>query len=813
MLREIAVTRKFPYRGSCMLPLLRDGDEVWVRSIPWEDAREGDLVVFARFGGAEGPAAPSLVVHRLVRKGGTDSSRIGPDARLRWADPMRPGDFSGRVVAVRRGSTLVPLQTPRGRLCDRASFLYGKYFLGWWQDWVLKILEGWGLPTGWLHRAALVLPELVFRVLFPRELPAPAPERHWKWSEAAAILLLAALVYSNSLRNGFVWDDHIYVEGNPFVAEPANIRLLLDPRFYSENQRVQAGSRPLLLASLLVDRALWGERPSGYHLTNVLLHAANSVWVYRLGLALFPIGAAGAGPPFAMLAGLLFAVHPIQTEAVNAVSFRADLLAAFFLFAGFFALLAARRSGTRGFAAGLLVSGACYGLGLLSKEMAATLPALALLAELYLPSGRWNLRRTAAAALVFSVVAVWYAGFWAPRFRYQGIRSESFEETAARDRAAAADPARVYRAPARHYVFDPSPPPWEEAFADRKTRLLTYAGVFGEYFRLLAWPAPLAADRAPEIRRDWRSPRVLASGAALALLLAAAWLLRSRAAAPAFGIAWCFVALLPVSGLVPLYNPMAERYLYVVTAGACWAAAAGLALLSGLAGRRALAAQAVAAGLVLLACGRATHARNADWRDDRALLDAAAPGVRQNPRVFYNRAGVRLADGRVAEALRDYEAAIRMHPGYFEAWMNLGTVLKTLRRAERARACYQRAVALSPRTPLPRFIYGKFLDERGELAEAGRMYAEALRIHGGFQPARLRLGTVEYRLGRKARGLEEVEAVRRAEPGSKEVQLIAGRMYTDLGRREEARRAFTLALELDPGFAAAHDELLRLGSR
>lgn len=137
---------------------------------------------------------------------------------------------------------------------------------------------------------------------------------------AAAVLIVSAvlLAYSNSLLNGFTWDDHLYVEANPLLAHPSNLALLLDWRYYAGTQGVLAGSRPVFLASLLADRALWGFSPWGYHLTNALLHAADALWVYALAWTAVPVW------PAALLAGMIFALHPATTEAVNAVSFRSD---------------------------------------------------------------------------------------------------------------------------------------------------------------------------------------------------------------------------------------------------------------------------------------------------------------------------------------------------------------------------------------------------------------------------------------------------------------------------------------------------------
>ncbi|MHB2026059.1 MAG: hypothetical protein ACYCPQ_05415 [Elusimicrobiota bacterium] len=177
----------------------------------------------------------------------------------------------------------------------------------------------------------------------------------------AALLFAAAfLSYSNSLKNGFCWDDHIIIENNPFIKNPENLKILADQVLLKPVTPIIGAARPIFLASLILDHAVWGEHALGYHLTSVVLHGINAVLVWILGgLFLSPFAAA--------VSGLIFAVHPVNTEAVNPASFRPDLLAAFFMLS---ALLAYRRMETakkRWVAPALLLAAAAYALGVFYK--------------------------------------------------------------------------------------------------------------------------------------------------------------------------------------------------------------------------------------------------------------------------------------------------------------------------------------------------------------------------------------------------------------------------------------------------------------
>ena len=140
-------------------------------------------------------------------------------------------------------------------------------------------------------------------------------------------LLLAgiALIYGNTLVNGFVSDDELYITRNAQVVDPSLHRL------FSPNP-VSNVFRPVTFATFALNWKLGGANPVGYHLLNLLLHAGATWLLYILLLEL--IGSTPEGKTIALVAALLYAVHPIHTEAVAWAVGRAELLAAGFLFAG-----------------------------------------------------------------------------------------------------------------------------------------------------------------------------------------------------------------------------------------------------------------------------------------------------------------------------------------------------------------------------------------------------------------------------------------------------------------------------------------------
>jgi hypothetical protein len=145
--------------------------------------------------------------------------------------------------------------------------------------------------------------------------------RHWEQSPVPAAVVLVVVVfacYANSLGNGFVFDDDFLV--------PAYGRA---HGFFQLVHTLINSYRPVRSATYAIDFMIWGDRPFGFHLTNVLIHAANTVLAFLL------IRRFAASTRTAFLAALMFAVHPIQTDAVSYVSGRRDILFALFYLAAF----------------------------------------------------------------------------------------------------------------------------------------------------------------------------------------------------------------------------------------------------------------------------------------------------------------------------------------------------------------------------------------------------------------------------------------------------------------------------------------------
>lgn len=437
-------------------------------------------------------------------------------------------------------------------------------------------------------------------------------------SESAAPALLVAavlLAYFNALGAAFQFDDFNVIVDNPAVHS-------LAAWFDS-----MPGIRPLLKLSYALN---WTIDPAaaGFHLFNVLVHAVNAVLVYRL---LRTLSARQDEGHWAALAGaLLFALHPVQTEAVTYVCGRSVSLMALFYLLSLLAWLRADRAGPAG--AWRALSALLFGAALLVKETAVTLPfALLLLDALavrprftagqMLRRQRWHWLLLGGGLLVFAA---------SPTYRHL------FEVSVA-----------------TRNPFD---------------NLLTQVNALGYLVTQLLLPWRMNVD--PDLPvLTTLTPMLLLQG--LAVLAPVAFALRNLRRRPwmAFAILWFFLQLLPTNSVLPRLDVANDRQLYLASIGVFYALGIGMQAWMRRA-RRAWPAGAIAA-LLLLMLGMATVQRNQVYASAVTFWEDAFVHSPGKPRVANNLGYAYQQAGRYPEAGLAYRHAIELDPDYWQARINL----------------------------------------------------------------------------------------------------------------------------------------------
>ena len=188
----------------------------------------------------------------------------------------------------------------------------------------------------------------------------------------ALLALLCLIVYYNSLSNGFVYDDLGSIVENKYIKQPGRFIASLFSQSYYQFAGLEASYRPVATLSYFLIYAIAELNPFYYHLASLILHTLNAILVYWLANLILQ------NRLRALIAGMLFACHPVLSEAVNCIDFNDDLLAAFFFMLALIFYIRIKAEGCNRISRAYSLALVFYLLGLLSKEMAITLPAVIL---------------------------------------------------------------------------------------------------------------------------------------------------------------------------------------------------------------------------------------------------------------------------------------------------------------------------------------------------------------------------------------------------------------------------------------------------
>lgn len=518
-----------------------------------------------------------------------------------------------------------------------------------------------------------------------------------RWALWLTIVVLPLVVYAPGLESPFYYDDDHSIVRNPHLTLDNAARFFVDPGLFDENPRTRM-YRPVLLLTYSVDRAVWGQNPFGYHLTNLLLHVLVAVAVWALGRALF----AGhrRGPIAAWLGATAFALHPLASEAVLYVSCRSSLLATLGYVVAVFAYVRARRAVGVGAVAWTSAALVATLVGFASKAITITLPATLVVLECAglvvgsrtgVPVGR----RLAAWTSRFAPIVVASVGYMLLRRAVMGHTGVSLA-------------ASRFTKSLGH-----------ELTGGRSiaSNLYTQADVFWHYVGLILWPADLTIAHHVPVAHAFGEPRVWISAIALGALVVVALALLRRAPLVAFGVLALPLALSPTSSIVPLNVVMNEHRVYLPLALLVVPLVGAIVLARGLPLRGVL----VAATVVFVAFGARTAVRSVDYTDPVRLWGGAVALAPDGYRARNHFGNALVARRDWLGAREQYRAATRLYPENFDSRINLGEV--NIRIAERgldvgawheAERVLAGIVRDEPRHVLARLKLGRLLVNRGK---------------------------------------------------------------------------------------------------
>jgi tetratricopeptide (TPR) repeat protein len=579
-----------------------------------------------------------------------------------------------------------------------------------------------------------------------------ALERADQWL-LVAVAAFALGLYATAVRNDLVLDAPALIVENPLIQELSRIPILFRSDYWAP--RVESGLyRPLATTSFALTWAAAGADPRAHHAADVLLHAANAALAFLLLLRL-------CGDRVVACAGaLLFAAHPVNSEAVANVAGRSDLLVTLFFLLSLLTYTRADPAASGRPRAAYALSLTAFALALLSKESAITLPGVLVLYDFVYAPERETRPLARLRRLARRRFAPRWAGYLLLALAYLGVRQLLGIGTPASGTTRLDNPLLYLDAP------------WG---------LVSALKVAFLYLGLLLFPLHLAYDRSFDqiaLVTSLRDPAFAGVVVLCALSLAGVVFVWRRSKPAFFAVGFAALTFSVVSNLVVgIGTIMAERLLYLPSVGFCLTAVLGLRRLAQpprLPVAQGRVAFVALMGIVLALLGLRTLDRTSDWRSIQALFLGDLERSPRSARVQANAAAALIELERKDDAIARLETAIAIEPDFHRARARLADLLLAQGREDEALPHYERVIAVGYSDPAVWNNLGYLLLERGTDAQ---------------------------------RGLQLIEVAVELDPHNAHHLDSLGWAYYKLGRLEDARRRVSEALEIDGTLANARRHL------
>jgi tetratricopeptide (TPR) repeat protein len=587
-----------------------------------------------------------------------------------------------------------------------------------------------------------------------------------KLAICVALVAITFAVFGKTLGYDFVnYDDNTYVYDNPQVFRGLTLSGVKWAFTHFDNDNWH----PLTSISHMIDCSLFGLKPGGHHLVNVLLHAVAVVLLF-LVLSRMTSGPSSPRRVFDRTASIwasafvaaLFAIHPLHVESVAWIAERKDVLSAvfFMLTLGAYAHYARQPSIAR-----YIVMSIMFALGLMSKPMFVTVPLILLLLDY------WPLNR---------IVDI------------RALRRSVIEKVPLLLLSAALSVATIFAQRQGEARLEELPFMW------RITNALAACVV---YIWQMIWPANLALV----YPHPGRLPLWEIAGAAALLFAITIFVFVFRKRKPYFvtGWFWYLVMLLPVIGLIQVGGQAhADRYTYLPQLGLYLIAAWGIVDLSVLR-RHHREILCAAAAVIIAAFAWRAWIQTSYWHDSEKLWRQTLALTNQNDIAHQGLGEFLLQHHRVDEAISEFRTVLSRHPNSPDANFQLASALIEKGEFESAVEYYRKVLAAGSDTTTAHCALGDALLQLGKLDDALNEYNRALKIDPANSRAETSLASalLEHKRGEEA--IEHYRNVVRREPSSALAHYNLAVGLHRAGVLPEAIAHYKEALRLEPGYPDA----------
>ena len=537
------------------------------------------------------------------------------------------------------------------------------------------------------------------------------------------VVATGLLAYQDSFTNSFILDDVPTILGNSSIHHLWPVWPALMP---PHKGGTTVEGRPIASLSLAIDYATHGPRVWGYHAVNLAIHIGAALvllGITRRTLRQPPLRPrfGKAAEPLALAIAVIWVVHPLQTESVTYVVQRCESMMGLFYLLTLYCVIRGAESDSPNI--WYILSVASCLLGMATKEVMVSAPLIVLLYDRTFLGGSFAEAWRSRWRLYSALAATWIL------LGYLVITTGTRGGTAGIGTGMA----------------------WP-AYA------LTPLQAIPHYLRLSFWPQPLVFDYGTGLAGDVGD--VLPDAFIVAVLLIGTLVALRRWPSVGFLGAWFFAILAPTSSVVPVASQtMAEHRLYLPLAAVIAAAVLGAFAL----GKRLLnhpqgiVLASVAGATVVMLFSFLTFQRNRDYHSSMTIWQDTVDKCPDNPRAHDN-LGIALREqGRLPEAIDQYEQALRLKPDYAPTRYNLGIALLQLGRTQEAIQLWQQALQIKPDLVEAHYNLGNALFQAGQVPDAIRHYEQALRIKPDFAEAHYNLAVAFEQAGQLQQAIQHYQ--------------------------------------------------------